>query len=108
MQVALEISGHGHRPTAHEEGAIEREVARLGAYYGCLLDCHVTLSVPYRHSNGEPGAWSFRLALVVPDGELAVTRPAMSSFDAALRDAFAAAARQLDDFLREHQAGAML
>ncbi|MBL8977671.1 MAG: HPF/RaiA family ribosome-associated protein [Gemmatimonadetes bacterium] len=108
MQVALEISGHGHRPTAHEEGAIEREVARLGAYYGCLLDCHVTLSVPYRHSNGEPGAWSFRLALVVPGGELAVARPARSHFDAALRDAFEAAARQLDEFLRERQAGTML
>ncbi len=104
MQATLEIRGHGHRPTLHEEGAIEREVARLGAHYGCLQDCHVTLSVPYRRPDGEPAAWSFRLALIVPGGELAVTRTAKSSFEAALQDAFAAAGRQLDDFLHERRA----
>lgn len=107
MQRTLEIRGHGHRPTVQEEGAIEREVARLEAYYGCLLDCRVTLSVPARHANGEPRAWSFRVALGVPGGELALTRPARSNFDLALRETFGAAARQLDDFLREPQVGAM-
>lgn len=107
MQRALEIRGHGHRPTAQEAGAIEREVARLEAYYGCLLECRVVLSVPARHANGEPRAWSFQVALGIPGGELALARPARSNFDLALRETFAAAARQLDDLLHEPQVGAL-
>jgi cold shock CspA family protein/ribosome-associated translation inhibitor RaiA len=100
-EVPVEVTGKGYTLTPAEEDAVRAAVSRLERFYGRLTACKVVVAVPNRRPTGDPVAYTVRLALSVPQGELAVTRQAKPSFREALQDAFDAARRQLQDFGRE-------
>jgi cold shock CspA family protein/ribosome-associated translation inhibitor RaiA len=101
MEIPVHLSGKGVELTPDQEAQIRDEVTRLERFFDRVVACHVVVSVPNRRPGGEPVAWTFRLSLTVPGGELAITRQAQPSFREAFDDAFAAARRQLQDYARE-------
>jgi cold shock CspA family protein/ribosome-associated translation inhibitor RaiA len=101
MQIPVHLSGKGITLSPDQEERIRAAVARLERFFDRLIACHVVVSVPNRWPSGEPIAHAFRLTLVVPGGELAVTRQTKASFAQALDDAFDAARRRLQDYARE-------
>jgi len=79
-------------------------VADLERYSRRITGCHVVVAQPHRHHRAGR-LYSVRIDLVVPGGEIVVNRDqhldhAHEDVFVALRDAFAAARRRLEDHVR--------
>lgn len=99
MQVPLQISFRG---IAHSDAlyqAIRGKAEKLERYYDHVMSCRVVLELVARQQRkGKP--YAVRIDLKVPGGELAVTREHDEDLQVALRDAFEAARRRLEDYAR--------
>lgn len=99
MQIPLQVSFHG---IAHSEalyGAIRKKAEELERFYDRIVSCRVVLELAGRHQRkGKP--YTARIDLKVPGGEIAVTREHDEDVQVALRDAFDAARRRLEDYAR--------
>ncbi|MFM7186027.1 MAG: HPF/RaiA family ribosome-associated protein [Planctomycetota bacterium] len=89
--------------SAVRDAAID-EMAELERFCGRITGCHVVVAQPHRHHR-EGRLWSIRVDLAVPGGEIVVNRhhhrdQAHEDVFVALRDAFAAARRRLEDHAR--------
>ena len=79
-------------------------VAQLERFSDRITGCHVVIAQPHRHHR-EGRLYSVRVDLVVPGGEIVVTRDhhldhSHEDVFVALRDAFDAARRRLEDHVR--------
>jgi ribosome-associated translation inhibitor RaiA len=88
---------------AVRDAALEH-VAELERFSQRITGCHVVVAQPHRHHRGGR-LYSVRIDLVVPGGEIVVNRDqhldhAHEDVFVALRDAFAAARRRLEDHVR--------
>ena len=96
-------------PSPAVEALIRERVERLAHESALIQRCHVVLEQPHRHQKkGRP--FSVRLDVTTPLGEVVVTRaPEVVSLyqplQTLVRDAFDAAARQLEDRVERHRAG---
>lgn len=97
----VHVSAKGVELTPDQEAPIREAVAGLERFFTRLVACRVVVTVPNRRPRHEAVSWTVRLSLVVPAGELAITRQAKPSFREALDDAFDAARRRLQDYARE-------
>jgi cold shock CspA family protein len=83
---------------------VRQRVADLEHFHGHITGCHVVVEAPHhRHRQGT--LYSVHIDLTVPGAELVVSRVRRRDHShedvyVALRDAFGAAARQLEDNLR--------
>lgn len=96
MQTPVQIVFHevAHSPAL--ESLIREKARKLEAVFPRLTRCHVSIEQPHRHKQqGRP--FNVRIALHVPGGELVVNRDHHEDVYVALRDAFDAAHRQLDE-----------
>lgn len=83
------------------EAKIRQKAAKLERLHGHITGCRVLVDSPHRHQ-GKGKLYNVRIEISVPGGELVVNRdPAQNSAHAsafiAVRDAFDAAARRLED-----------
>ena len=102
MQIPLQISLHG---IAHSEAlydAIRERAQKLERYYDRIMSCRVVLELAGRHQR-KGKQYSARIDLKVPGGEIAVTHEHDEDLQVALRDAFDAARRRLEDYARSQR-----
>jgi cold shock CspA family protein/ribosome-associated translation inhibitor RaiA len=66
------------------------------------MSCRVVLELPARHQR-KGKQYAVRIDLKVPGGELAVTREHDEDLQVAVRDAFDAARRRLEDYARRQR-----
>jgi len=99
MQIPLRISLHGIEHSDALYNAIREKAEKLERYYDRIMSCRVVLELAGRHKR-HGKQFSVRVDLKVPGGELAVTREHDEDVQAAIRDAFDAARRQLEDYAR--------
>lgn len=99
MQIPLRISLHGIARSDALYNAIRENADRLERYCDRIMRCRVVLELLGRHKR-KGKEFSVRIDLKVPGGELAVTREPDENLQVALRDAFDAARRQLEDYAR--------
>ncbi len=107
MKVPVQITFRGVEPSAAVEAKIHEKVERLEACYAGITSCRVVIETPHRHQQ-RGKLYHVRIDLAVPDAELVVSRdPAdqQSHRDVfiAIRDAFHAARRQLEDYARRRR-----
>lgn len=103
MQVPLRIASRQYELPAATEELIRERTAWLERFYPGLIGCAVTLEGPGGHHR-KGGALAVHLDLRVPGGEpLLITRQAGADLEVALREAFDAARRRLEDFSREQR-----
>lgn len=99
MEIPLQISLNGIAHSDSVYNAIRDKAAKLQRYHDRIMSCRVVLELAGRHkSKGKQ--YTVRIDLKVPGGELAVTREHDEDLQVALRDAFDAARRQLEDYVR--------
>jgi len=79
---------------------IESRAANLERYFGRLTGCHVVIEAPVHHHR-QGGPFSVRIDLRTPGAELSVNKQHGDDMAVAIRDAFDAARRCLEDHLRE-------
>lgn len=103
MQIPLEIDYRNLEPTPALEAAIRKKAAKLEQFYERITGCHVTLEAPHQHQH-KGKQYEVHIRLMLPGKVLAVRHPGGKQVheDAyvAIRDAFAAAQRQLEDYVR--------
>jgi ribosomal subunit interface protein len=107
MELPVQISFRGVPPTDAIEAKVRARAARLERYYDHVMACRVMIEAPHRrHHQGK--LYHVRIDLTVPGGELVVTREppehhAHEDLYVAIRDAFDAAQRRLEDHARRQR-----
>jgi len=99
MQVPLQITVRDMPTSEALENHIRDKVQKLDAWFGRLVSCRVVVEVPHKHHQ-QGKQFNVRLDLGVPGNELVVNRDHHEDPYVALRDAFLAARRQLEDYSR--------
>jgi cold shock CspA family protein len=134
MEIPLKITFHNMSPSKAVEATIREKAAKLNSFYNRIMSCRVTVEAPHRHHH-KGKAFEVRVDLTVPGGELVINHAsqrleavkgrlaersekvfaerhepskhsAHEDIYVAIRDAFNAAGRRLQDYARR-QSGAV-
>ncbi len=106
MQLPLQITFRNVPSSVAIEAKIREKTEKLNKLYSRLMGCRVAVEAPHRHHQGN--LYHIRIDLTVPGGELVVNRTpsghqAHEDIYVALRDAFDAAKRELQDYVRRQR-----
>ena len=107
MQLPLQITFRHMDPSPALEARIRELAERLEKYSAQIMRCHVIVE-PVPHHQHQGGLHDFRIDITLPDEEIAIRRagPADHAHEdpyVALRDAFRAARRKLEDYERKRR-----
>jgi ribosomal subunit interface protein len=100
MQLPVQVTYRGMESSAAIEDAVREKAAKLEQFHPRLMSCRVVIEQAGRHQT-KGKQFVVRVDLKAPGGEIAVNRDHDQDVYAALRDAFDAARRKLEDFIRE-------
>jgi cold shock CspA family protein len=101
MQLPLQITARDISLSAAAESNIRAKAADLETYYDGIMGCRVVVEGPGRHHR--KGPFTVCIELSVPGTELVVDRQADEDLYVAIRDAFDAARRRLEDYARRQR-----
>lgn len=107
MQLPLQIAFHNMEHSDAVEAAVREKAAKLDEFCDRIMGCRVVVEAPHRHHR-RGNQYQVRIDLTVPGEEIVVNRePAEHTeyrdLGVALRDAFDAARRQLEDYVRRRR-----
>jgi cold shock CspA family protein/ribosome-associated translation inhibitor RaiA len=101
MQRPLTIASRDFALSEAVEAEIREKAVALENYYERLSGCEVTVNAPAIKHHRKGGPFIVSIRMTVPGKELAVDRQAEQELSQAIREAFDAARRQLEDYVRE-------
>lgn len=101
MQRPLKIVSRDFALTEPVETEIREKAAALDNYYERISGCEVTVHAPAIKHHRKGGPFLVSIRMTVPGKELAVDHQAEEELSQAIREAFDAARRQLEDYARE-------
>lgn len=99
MEIPLQITLRGVAHSDAVEAAIRDKTAKLEQFHPRITACRVVVEVPGRH-HYKGKEYVVSIDIKVPGGEIVVDRDHSEDVYVALRDAFDAARRKLDDHAR--------
>jgi len=108
MQIPLQITFRDMEPSDAVEANIREKAAKLDQFYDQIMSCRVMVEVPHGHHH-QGRLYQVRIDMTVPDGELLVTHEhhhkdnSHEDVYVAIRDAFDAMKRQLEDYARKRR-----
>jgi ribosomal subunit interface protein len=104
MQVPLEITFRGVEHSDAVEARIREKAAKLEQFCDSLTSCRVAVEAEHHHQH-QGNLYKVRIDISVPNKHIVVSKDhhdkqAHEDVYVALRDAFAAATRQLEEYVR--------
>jgi ribosomal subunit interface protein len=104
MQIPLEISFRNMDPSPAVEARIREKAAKLERFHDRIIGCTVVVEAPHKHHH-KGKLYSVHIDISLPGKDVVVDRSkpldhAHEDVYVALRDAFNAAVRQLEDHTR--------
>lgn len=107
MRLPLQITFRHMSPSPALEARIRKLASRLDRFSGHIIRCHVIVEPPAHHQH-QGFLYDFRIDITLPDEEIAIghAHPADHAHEdayVALRDAFRAARRRLEDYERKRR-----
>jgi ribosomal subunit interface protein len=96
MKLPLQVTLRDVSPSEAVEGYIRERAAKLDSFYDRIMGCRVVVEAPVRHHR-KGGPYKVRIDVTVPGDELVVDRQVDEDLYVAIRDAFHAARRRLED-----------
>jgi cold shock CspA family protein/ribosome-associated translation inhibitor RaiA len=107
MKLPLQIIFKGVDRSDAIEASIRQHAARLDQFHERIMRCHVVVEEP-QHRRRKGNLFRLRIDLTVPGHEIVVNHDpgldhAHEDMGVAIRDAFKAAARQLEDYARRQR-----
>lgn len=102
MQRPLQIVIRDMPPSEAIEAHIREKVEKLESFYPHIVGCRATVEIAGKHKT-QGKKYNVRLDITVPGSELVVNRDMHEDVYVALRDAFDAAKRQLEDYGRRQR-----
>jgi ribosomal subunit interface protein len=105
MQIPLQISFRNMDASEAVEADVREKAARLSQFYERITSCRVVIDAPHHHHH-KGNLYDVRIDLTVPGEEIVVQRSgpenqAHEDVYVAVRDAFNAATRRLQDHVRK-------
>jgi len=105
MQIPLQISFRNMDPSPAIEERIRKKAAKLERFHNRIIGCSVVVEAPHRHQH-KGKLYRVRVDVSVPGKDVVVDRAkptdhAHEDVYVAIRDAFDAAARRLEDHARK-------
>jgi ribosomal subunit interface protein len=107
MQVTPQVTFRNMEHSDALAKAVEEKMGKLERFYDQIVACHVVVDEPHRrHHKGK--LYSVHLTVTLPQGEVVVSHDPQDNHAhedpyVALRDAFNAAYRQLEDYQRRQR-----
>jgi len=99
MKTPLQITFRGFERSDALETHIREKADKLETFFEPIMSCRVVVELPHQHKN-QGKAFNVRVDIGVPGSEIVVNRDQHEDVYVALRDAFDAARRQLEDYGR--------
>jgi ribosome-associated translation inhibitor RaiA len=99
MDIPIQVNFRGIKRTASLLAAVRAHAAQLDHFHPHLISCRAMIGLAGRHKH-KGKQFVVRLGIKVAGGEIAVNRDHAEDPRAAIRDAFEAAVRQLQDHAR--------
>jgi ribosome-associated translation inhibitor RaiA len=96
MQTDLQITARNITLNEGIEAEIRTKVAKLEHLYDRISGCHVVVEGAVGHHH-RGGPFDVRINLTVPGGDLSINHQAQDDLAVAIREAFEAARRKLED-----------
>jgi cold shock CspA family protein/ribosome-associated translation inhibitor RaiA len=103
MQRPLKITSRDFPLSEAVESEIREKAAALDTYYERLNGCEVTVRAPALKHHHKGGPFLVEIRLTVPGRELIVDHQEAEEISQAVREAFDATRRQLEDYAREQR-----
>jgi ribosomal subunit interface protein len=105
MQVPLQISFRNMDPSPAVEAIVREKAAKLDRFFERIVSCDVTIEAPHRHHH-KGKLYKVRIDVGMPGNDVHVNQEgpknqAHEDVYVAIRDAFDAAVRQLEDHARK-------
>lgn len=105
MQMPLAISFRNLEPSDAIEARVREKAEKLERLFDRIISCEVIVEAPHRHHH-KGKLYEVHINLSVPGGEIVAKRTgpinqAHEDVYVAIRDSFAAAERQLEDYVRK-------
>lgn len=102
MTWPIQISFHGMDRSDAVQDVVRKKAEHLGRFAGDIVACHVMIDLVQKHQRqGQP--FGVRIDLTLPGHELVVDRVENEDVYVAVRDAFDAMTRQLEDVVRRRR-----
>jgi cold shock CspA family protein/ribosome-associated translation inhibitor RaiA len=107
VQIPLQVTFRHMEPSPALESRVRELTARLEKFSAQIVHCHVVIEAPHQHQQ-QGGLFDVRIDITVPGKEITIQRtrpidPSRQDAYVALRDAFKAARRKLQDYERERR-----
>ncbi len=102
MQVPTQITIRDLPNSAAIENKIQEKVNKLSRYSDQIAHCHVIVEVPQKHQH-QGKIYTVRIDLKIPGKEVVVSKIFNEDLYVAIRDAFNAARRQIEDHVRRER-----
>jgi ribosomal subunit interface protein len=100
MQLPLQITIRDMEHSEALEVHIRQKAQKLDEFFKHIMACRVVVEMPHKHHN-QGKQFNVRIDISVPGNEIVVNRDQSEDVYIALRDAFDAAKRQLEDYARK-------
>ena len=100
MQTPLQITIRDVDHSEALETHIRDKAKKLEEFFDHIMSCRVVVEVPHKHHH-QGKQFNVRIDIGVPGSEIVVNRDHAEDVYVALRDAFDAAKRQLEDYARK-------
>ncbi len=102
MQLPLQITVRDIEHSEALEAHIRDKAGKLDEFFDRIMSCRVVVEVPHKHHH-QGKQFNVRIDIGVPGSEIVVNRDHAEDVYVALRDAFDAAKRQVEDYARKHR-----
>lgn len=107
MRTPLQITWRDLPVSEAIEAAIREKAAKLDEFCDDIMSCHVLIESPHRHRH-KGKLYHLRIDLIVPGDEIVIKRDPSEhatheDIYVVIRDAFDAARRQLEDYVRRRR-----
>jgi len=99
MKTPLQITFRDIEHSEALESHIREKAGKLETFFEPIMSCRVVVEMPHQHKH-QGKAFNVRIDIGVPGSEIVVNRDRHEDVYVALRDAFDAARRQLEDYAR--------
>lgn len=100
MQIPLQITIRGIPHSEALESRIREKAEKLDEFFDHITSCRIVVGEPHKHQR-QGKEFNVRIEIGVPGRELVATRDHDEDIYVALRDAFDAVKRQLEDYARQ-------
>lgn len=98
MKIPLQITFHNIQNSEAVETYVRDKAQKLNEFFADIVSCRVVIEMPHKHHN-QGKQFNVRIDLGVPGNEIVVNRDHHEEIYIALRDAFDATKRQLEDYV---------